>query len=246
MSEPPFDYDEVFDEDYLLFFAPLLEERVEEETELIWRLLGLDTGSRVLDLACGHGRIANRLARRGAQVTGLDRSRLFLDWARESAASAGVEVDYVLGDMRKLPWPEESFDAIVNWFSAFGYFNDEENRAVLAEACRVLRPGGRLAIEGNNLAELLPRWHPAQVIERDGAMVIDQPHFDPVTGRVTTLRTIIRGASQRRFRFSLRMLMAAELADWLHAAGFAAAEFVDGAGDPLRADGRRMIALARR
>ena len=50
----------------------------------------------VLDLACGHGRIANRLAQRGAQVTGLDATPLFLEQARRDAAERGVEVDYVM------------------------------------------------------------------------------------------------------------------------------------------------------
>ena len=63
----------------------------------------------VLDLACGHGRIANRLAERGARVTGLDRTPLFLEVARRDAADRRVEVEYVEGDMRELPW-EERFD----------------------------------------------------------------------------------------------------------------------------------------
>jgi 2-polyprenyl-3-methyl-5-hydroxy-6-metoxy-1,4-benzoquinol methylase len=51
----------------------------------------------VLDLACGHGRIANRLTQRGARVTGLDATPLFLEQARRDAAARGVEVDYVSG-----------------------------------------------------------------------------------------------------------------------------------------------------
>jgi SAM-dependent methyltransferase len=99
----------------------------------------------VLDLACGHGRIANRLVARGAEVTGLDVTPRFLELAREDAAARGVEVEYVQRDMRSLPWTER-FDRVVNWFTAFGYF-DDGNRKVLAEVARALRPGGRLAIE---------------------------------------------------------------------------------------------------
>ena len=69
------------------------------------RLLDLEPGMEVLDLACGHGRIANRLTQRGARVTGLDATPLFLEHARRDAAERGVEVDYVAGDMRSLPWP---------------------------------------------------------------------------------------------------------------------------------------------
>jgi cyclopropane fatty-acyl-phospholipid synthase-like methyltransferase len=71
MSTPAFDFDEVFDEDYLFFYEPLLAEVADGDVNSIWRLLELEPGLELLDLACGHGRIANRLAVRGARVTAL-------------------------------------------------------------------------------------------------------------------------------------------------------------------------------
>jgi SAM-dependent methyltransferase len=100
VSIPEFDFDEVFNEDYLYFYEPLLAEVTDADVDAIWRLLELERGSEILDLACGHGRIANRLAERGARVTGLDATPLFLDRARRDAAARDVEVDYVDGDMR--------------------------------------------------------------------------------------------------------------------------------------------------
>jgi cyclopropane fatty-acyl-phospholipid synthase-like methyltransferase len=76
--------------------------------ELTWRLLDLRPGMRVLDLACGHGALANRLAARGCQVTGLDSSAVFLDRARADAAAAGVSAEDVAGDMRQIPWAGRS------------------------------------------------------------------------------------------------------------------------------------------
>jgi ubiquinone/menaquinone biosynthesis C-methylase UbiE len=67
-------------------------------------LLKLEPDIAVLDLAWGQGRIANRLAERGARVTGLDATALFLDRARHDAAPRG-DVDYVEGDMRLLRPP---------------------------------------------------------------------------------------------------------------------------------------------
>jgi cyclopropane fatty-acyl-phospholipid synthase-like methyltransferase len=72
VTEPVFEFSEVFNVDYLFFYGPELEAVSDAEAETIWRLLDLEPGMEVLDLACGHGRIANRLARRGARVMGLD------------------------------------------------------------------------------------------------------------------------------------------------------------------------------
>jgi SAM-dependent methyltransferase len=240
-----FEIDPVFDDDYLYFFGESLEERADEEAALIWRLLELQPGMEVLDLACGHGRISNRLAERGAQVTGLDATPFFLEVARRDAAERGVEVEYVQGDMRELPW-EERFDAVVSWFTSFGYFDDEANREVLGDVRSALKPGGSVLIEGNNLAELLPRWLPAIVNEKGDDVCIDRSVFEPVTGRADTERTIVRDGQTRRFSFSVRMFVAAELGDWLREASFDDARFYDRDGEPLTAQGRRMIAVATR
>jgi len=239
--------EEVFDEDYLYFYEDLIGDEVSDrQAELIWRLLELEPGMEVLDLACGHGRIGNRLAERGARVTGLDATPMFLDRAREDAARRGVEVEYVEGDMRELPW-ESRFDRVVNWFTAFGYFDDDdENRRVLRSAHGALRPGGRLLIENNNLAGLLPLWQRAIVVERGDDLAIDRSVFDPVTGRATTDRVLVRDGRHRRFTFSVRMFVAVELRQWLIEAGFSSVDSYDAEGEPLTASGRRMITIARR
>src|ERR1700676_826064 len=97
--------DEIFDQDYLHFYAQrLTDEASDAEAAIVWELLRLTEGCHVLDLACGHGRIANRLARRGAVVTGMDATPMFLDLGRQDASRTGVSVDYVEGDIRAIPW----------------------------------------------------------------------------------------------------------------------------------------------
>ena len=98
---------DVFGQDYLYFYEEWLDDELSDaQAELIWDLLALSEGDEVLDVPCGHGRIANRLAARGARVTGLDADTFFLEHARTDAAARGVEVDYIQGDMRELPWSE--------------------------------------------------------------------------------------------------------------------------------------------
>jgi SAM-dependent methyltransferase len=255
-----FDAAAMYDEDYLHFFAsprdtsefvphgptvPGGGSSGEAVVELIWRLLDLRPGIRVLDLACGHGHLANRLAARGCRVTGLDSSAVFLDRARADAAAGGVGVEYVAGDMRHLPWTG-SFDRVINWSTAFGYFDDATNRAVLAQIVRVLRPGGRLAMELDNLTAFLASYVPSRVVaaREGGDMLVDRYHLDALTGRFEAERTIIRDGRTRRVNFVKRLFGFPELRDWLIAAGFAAVTAYGEDGRPLTADHQRMITVA--
>jgi SAM-dependent methyltransferase len=166
VADGTFESDRVFGEDYLYFFAEALEERADADVDLIWRVLGLEPGMEVLDMGCGHGRLANRLAQRGCHVTGLDTVPLFLDRAREDAAARRVTVTYELGDMRSLPW-DRRFDRVLNWGNSFGFFDDDAgNRRVLREAARVLAPGGRFALEHYNRDALARTLRPAAVLDR--------------------------------------------------------------------------------
>jgi SAM-dependent methyltransferase len=255
-----FDAAAMYDEDYLYFFAapagagefaahgpavPGAGTRAEDAAELAWRLLGLRPGMSVLDLACGHGDLANALAARGCRVTGLDSSAVFLDRARADAAAAGVSVEYVAGDMRDLPWTAR-FDRVVNWSTAFGYFDDAANRAVLDGIARVLRPGGRLAMDLDNLTSFLASYSPSRVVAaRDnGDMLVDRYRLDALTGRFEAERTVIRDGRTRRVNFVKRLFGFPELRDWLLAAGFAAVNGYGEDGQPLTAVHKRMVVTA--
>ena len=243
-----FPREDAFDDDYLYFYEELLTpERTAVEVELVWRLLELEPGLELLDLACGHGRIANPLAERGVRVTGLDATPLFLELARADAAERGVEVEYVEGDMRSLPWTGR-FDRVLSWFTSFGYFSDEENRQVLAEAYRALDPGGLLAIEMNNLLRLIQVYADEVVIERGDDKMIDRHRFDIQTSRSLDERTIIRGGKRRSFEFSVRMFTPAELRSWMLDAGFREAIAYGDDGERLTPEheGRRMTVVGRK
>jgi SAM-dependent methyltransferase len=234
----------IFGEDYLWFWeSELDDERSDRDAELAWRLLGLEPGAEVLDLACGHGRIANRLAAQGARVTGLDATPLFLELARRDADGRRVEVEYVEGDMRELPW-ESRFDAVLNWFTAFGYQDDDELRSILAGVRRALRPDGRFALETLSLPALMERFRPFEVTERDGDFLLELRGFDTIRSRSETEYVAIRRGEVRRYRASIRLFGFAELRDWLLAAGFARVEPFGSDGEPLTAEQQRMVALA--
>jgi SAM-dependent methyltransferase len=255
-----FDAAGMYDQDYLYFFAapgdlsqfaghgpvvPGTQSSGEEVAELAWRLLDLRPGMSVLDLACGHGELASRLAARGCQVTGLDSSAVFLDRARADAAAAGVGVEYVAGDMRHIPWTAR-FDRVVNWSTAFGYFDDGTNRAVLDGIAGALRPGGRLAMDLDNLTTFLAAYCPSRVVaaRENGDMLVDRYHLDALTGRFEAERTVIRDGRTRRLNFVKRLFGFPELRDWLLAAGFTAVTGYGEDGRPLTADHKRMVLVA--
>jgi SAM-dependent methyltransferase len=239
-----FDAEDVFDDDYLFFYAKLLTDEVSDtQTELIWGLLNLEPGAQVLDLACGHGRIANRLAAKGATVTGIDATSRFLEMAREDARARNVEVDYVCGDMRELVW-ERRFDAIACVFTSFGYFDDDDNRRVLRGACRALRSGGRLLVEVNHLPWLFANFRDQVVVERDGQWMIDRNRYEPLIGRTINDRTVIRDGRQRSMQFSVRMFTFPELRDWLLDAGFREVHGYSGHGEELTVNAPRMLLVA--
>ena len=244
-------WSELFHPDTTYYEEHLLTaERSERDVVLLMRLLELDEGTEVLDAPCGWGRHANRLAARGCRVVGLDNDPICLDRAREEASATGVEVGYVEGDLRALPFEDGRFDAVLNWRTSFGFFEEEGNRGQLAEFARVLRPGGRLAMDLHNRDDVLRRM-PARgtlvsVAERDDDFLIERVRFDPLAGRSRTERIVVRDGRVRRFRFSLATPPAAQLSEWLKDAGFSRVEAYGQHGEPLRFDSRRLVMLATR
>ncbi|MBD2773695.1 class I SAM-dependent methyltransferase [Iningainema tapete] len=244
MDTNTFDDSSVFEEDYLYFYETLLTpQRSQHEVDLICRLLDLQPGMSILDLACGHGRIANLLAARGYNVTGLDATAFFLQKARQDAASSGVKVEYIQGDMRSLPFSDR-FNCIIICFTAFGYFNDDENRACLTEAYRALKVGGKLLIDIQNLSRILQEFSPDVVTERDGNYMIARTSYDALTNRTYTERIIIRDGIVLRGKYFIRNFTFPEIRDWLLQAGFSQVEGYGYDGEPFALDSHRMILVA--
>ena len=115
-----------------------------------------------LDHCCGPGRISVLLAD-SMPVVGLDLSRFFLQAAKKKAKQAGRENFYLIrADMRHLPFKHGVFDNVMNLWTSFGYFSDEENRMVIREVSRVLQSGGTFVLDMFN-----PGWMVRNFRERD-------------------------------------------------------------------------------
>jgi 2-polyprenyl-3-methyl-5-hydroxy-6-metoxy-1,4-benzoquinol methylase len=110
-------------------FAMFSEQRLAAapaDIEAAVALLGIEPGARVLDLCCGVGRHSLELARLGHQVTAVDRTQAYLDQASARAEAEGLTIEYVCADMRAF-CREAAYDASVNLYTSFGYFEDIED-----------------------------------------------------------------------------------------------------------------------
>ena len=242
-----FDFDEVFGDDYLHFYDAFLSaERTDQEAAFLVQLLALDQGARVLDIPCGHGRISQRLARAGYQVTGVDSNQRFLELARRS--SEGVE--YIQADMRTYEPEQGGFDAVVNWFTSFGYFDDATDRGLLGRWRRALKEGGKLVIDHQNRQRLFAVLAAADgsaaiLTERGDDLMIDRTTFDIDSARSNTDRITVRDGRVKRYHYSVRTFAFNELRDWLSEAGFSSVSaFGNYRGDPFSHESRRMIVVA--
>ena len=127
------------------------------EEELLRDQIGRARELRVLEVGCGDGVLATKLAAAGAQVTGLDASFEMLAVARRQADTAGIVLELVEGDAEHIPFPDACFDLVLS--VATLCFSPNPDRSI-REMVRVLSPGGRLI-----LGELA-RWNTWAALRR--------------------------------------------------------------------------------
>jgi SAM-dependent methyltransferase len=122
------------------------------------QLVGDVTRLRLLDLACGHGRLARELARRGSQVVGVDISLALLDIARADETREPLDISYLQANASDEPALEgETFDGVT---CSFGLSDIDDLDGVIATVARVLRPEGFFAL--SILHPCFPGWEARQ------------------------------------------------------------------------------------
>jgi SAM-dependent methyltransferase len=222
--------------------------RAPAEADQLVKLLKLRPAARVLDLCCGPGRHSMELAQRGFRVTGVDRTKTYLNDARKLARKHKVDIEFLQADMRKFRRPR-AFDAIINMFTAFGYFRKQADDARVAKNMAAsLKPGGAL------LMELIGKERIAKIFtertwqrEPDGALVVEERWLEDNFGWIENRWSIIRKGRTRTYRVAHRLYSAVELIALLKSCGFRRARaFGSLEGAPYDQNAQRLVIVARK
>ena len=232
---------------YPFLFPERRFDAAEDEVGGILDLGSIEKGD-VLDLACGPGRHATALAKKGFRVTGVDLSPFLLRKARGLARAGGVDVEWVQEDMRRFVRPE-AFDLAINIFTAFGYFDDKrDDLKVLRNIHRSLRKGGAFVIELKGKEGLARHLLPTTSKElADGKLLVERHEiFDDWT-RIRNEWTVIEDGTATTFRFHTTVYSGQELKDRLLEAGFGHVSLFGGLDrSEYGIDSERLVAVARK
>jgi SAM-dependent methyltransferase len=167
-------YQEWFGEEYLELYAHRDEEEARTQVSFFQRTCGALEGP-VLDLACGMGRHVQELQTLGYHTVGCDLSYTLLRTGIREYGPMAV----ARADMRHLPFCDNVFAGLVNFFTSFGYFAEEdENQQVVREMSRVLRPEAQFLFDYLNVDRELENLVQREVRETPMGSVRIERWFD--------------------------------------------------------------------
>jgi len=250
-AQPPwYERDDFWRDFYPVLFDKARWERTPAAVDQLLALAPLAPGARVCDLCCGPGRHSLELSRRGFRVTGVDRTAGYLEEARRRAEAEGLEIEFVLDDMRRFRRPA-AFDAAINLFTSFGYFEDPvDDLRVLENLHASLRPGGSLVMDlvGKEVVARVFRerdW--SWIDETEGTRLLEEHRLSADWGMTENTWTLLGPGREQVMRFSHRLYAGTELAALLRRAGFGEVTLFGAmSGAPYDHKAGRLIAVARR
>ena len=212
------------------------------EVDRIIRLLDLQGGERICDLCCGVGRHSLELARRGFKVTAVDRTKRYLAEARAKAKAEGLDIEFVQEDMRNFQ-RSGSFDVVLNLFTSFGYFESpSDDRRVVENVCRSLKPGGRFMLDLMGKEALARIFRSRDWRRVDGTILLIEARVVDHWSAVENEWTLVQDGAQHVRRFSHRLYSATELAGLLQDCGFGPVEAYGGLhGIPYDEKAERLV-----
>jgi len=232
---------------YVFMFPDNAFAAAEEQVEKIIQLSGVKSGA-ALDLCCGPGRHIIPLAKRGFQVTAVDRSSFLLEKARARADQEKLSIEFVQSDMREFRQPE-TFDLIVNIFTSFGYFEDQnDDLKVLQRVYQNLKSGGVFVLDMISKEWLAKNYQSVIATKlENGALLVQRNEIVDDWTIVKNKWLLLQGRELRSFDFFDRIYSGQEIKQLLSAAGFQNVRLCGNwDGSPYDIHVKRLIAVARK
>ena len=240
-----------FDETYADFgLATTTPERVARAVNFLLDKLDVKAGDRLLDQCCGIGRLSLPLARHGVHVVGVDQEAGYVERARAHADQLGVSAKFHCADAFEFV-AEPPCDAACNWFTSFGYDDDDQvNIRMFQRVFESLRPGGRFAVDYLSMPMIFARFQTRHFTEQEtgGLIVLEAPTPDFARGMLDCDWTFIHPDGKRtRRRVSTRMYLPHEIVALLRRSGFGDVDLYGSTdGEPYDRLSPRCIAVARK
>lgn len=238
-------YERAFDRLYPVVYAHRTVEAAREEAYFAMELTRLTDRDCVLDLCCGNGRHLAHLCDKAACAIGLDYSPHLLRIARHAVGGCAL---LVRADMRHQPF-RGAFDIVMNFFTSMGYFDtEEENALVVKGIAESLKPGGRFFIDYINLEWQENNLQPESV-RHEGEYTIEEKRWIDRDRRRINKQTLVtqNGTLQGRVGESVKLYSKAEFTALIESGGLVVESiYGDCTGVPLGPDQPRMIVVGRK
>jgi SAM-dependent methyltransferase len=226
-----------------------LSTRTAHEVQGVEKLLALAPESSILDCPCGYGRHSISLAEKGYKVLGVDINQEMLAAAYRNVNGTG-NIQFARENMLTLDY-QERFDAVLNMFLAFGFFDTEEdNHRVMENFYRALKPGGRMLLHTDvNVGRMTRgkyRFHEKRNL-RSGRTLEIVESYDTERKRLNGQWILIDsdGLREELPRYSCRIYTADEFTDLCKSVGFISMRLYGGwDGGDLEDESEEMIVVA--
>ena len=220
-------------------------ERATKEVDKIISLLEINPKAYLLDLCCGPGRHSLEFARRGFKVLGVDRTLKYLEKARNQAKTEGLNVEFLQEDMRNFCNPN-TFDIVLNLFTSFGYFeNQEDDEKVLNNICLSLKSGGKLLLDLVGKETLAPVFTERDWVEENGILFLAERKPIEDWCKIKNRWIMIKDDIRKEFTFTHRIFSGSEISTLLYESGFKSVELIgDLNRNPYDHTAKRLIAIA--
>lgn len=246
-------WDNFFDET----FANLLLERANEKElenviNFLLKELNLTKGNTVFDQCCGSGDMACQLAKKGLNLVAVDQCEFYINRAIEKANKANLKIDFQVADALTFI-PLKPCDAVVNWYTSFGYSEDDQvNLKMIECAYESLKIGGYFILDYTNPAYIFQNFQEHKIfrekLTNDNLIILKESHVDLERGMfISTWTYIFPDGSQQTKTGESRIYLAKDLKNMVNQCGFKNIRFLgDIYGNQLMQNSPRCILIAQK